>query len=83
MSTTPKTPNLGTASSAIDFTQVIAAMSESELRAMLDGAYKDLIDAATLCPNSEWHEACFSATYHLAEEMNRRGLTAKAVGVVQ
>ncbi len=64
----------------MDFTEVIKAMPETELREAMDIAYKDLIDAGTLCPNTEWHEACFSATYHLAEEMNRRGMTAKAEG---
>lgn len=67
----------------MDLVAEIMEMPDAELRSLIDLAYKDLIDAAALCPNTEWHEACFAATYHLAEEMNRRGLTAKAKGIVQ
>ena len=67
----------------MDLAAEIMEMPDAELRSLMDLAYKDLIEAATLCPNTAWHEACFSATYHFAEEMNQRGLTATAEGLLQ
>ena len=49
-----------------------AGMTDAELRTKADEIYADLIDAAKLCPNTGWHEACFAALHTACAEMQRR-----------
>ncbi len=58
--------------------------SDVELRAKGDEVYSDLIDAANLCPNTPWHEACFAAMLVLCQEMQSRKMgPPTAQGVLQ
>ncbi len=58
------------------------AMPDDELRTLTDSAVKDLMDAATLSPNTPWHEACFAATFVLCQECGRRGISRQPKGVL-
>jgi len=61
----------------------IKGMTDKELLSSADQCYKDLIQAATLAPQSERHEECFSALFVLCNEMQVRGLAAKGEGIMQ
>ena len=61
--------------------------SNDELREKAEEIYADLIDAAKMCPNTGWHEACFVALHTACVEMQTRKMppptTATTTGVLQ
>ncbi len=61
----------------------IETMTDDELRSSALQCEIDLRQAAELAPNSERHEACFAALYCMCMEMNYRGMTPQATGVLQ
>ena len=49
-----------------------SGMSDCELRTKTDEIYQDVLDAANLCPETPWHEACFAALYLACQELQSR-----------
>lgn len=49
-----------------------SSMTDNELRDKADEIYQDLLDAVNLCPQSDWHAACFAAMYTACAEMQKR-----------
>jgi len=56
-----------------------SVLSDDELQSAFDEAKQDLAKATDSEPNSEWHQACFAATYLYAVEMSKRGLKSETV----
>lgn len=63
---------------------MITQITDSDLRTMADDVYEDLIDAASLCPNTEWHESIFFALHVICAEMVSRNMPPPvAKGITQ
>lgn len=66
----------------MNFSAFFSSMTDAELHSKADEIYADLLDAAKLCPNTPWHEACFAALCYACDEMTLRKMpppTAPAV----
>lgn len=66
-----------------DFSKLIEAMSDDELRSEANQCEIELHKAVELAPQGERHSECFCALHVLCEEMTKRGMKPIATGVLQ
>lgn len=59
--------------------QLTGSMTDCEVLGWFDTAQKDLAQAATDEPNSDWHQACLAAVAVLSQEMDKRGFSNRNV----
>jgi hypothetical protein len=63
----------------MDMPAEVTELNDTDLVKAFDEAKDDLGRAAASSPNSDWHQACFAATYLYASEMSKRGLKYQTV----
>lgn len=62
---------------------LIAAMTDDELRAAAHQCEIDLHQAVEIDPQGDRHAECFAALYCMCVEKTKRGMKPKATGVLQ
>jgi hypothetical protein len=63
----------------MDIASYLSSMSNEDLISATEVADKDLRDASTNQPNTEWHECCMAGVIIFAQELSKRGLKINAI----